>query len=309
MNQAIKAAGLTRRFGGLTALDRLDLEIPTGQVLALLGPNGAGKSTTTELILGLSRPDAGTVQVFGREPIEAVRRGDVGAMLQSGPLLEGMTVRSLLRMMAGLHVHPLAVEEVVERAGIGDILNTRTEKLSGGQAQRVRFALAILPDPRLLLLDEPTVAMDVSTRREFWDQMRTAASAGCTVVFATHYLDEADEFAERIVVMARGRVVADDTGAAIKQRVAGRAITFSGTDSEDLARLDSVTGVSRTGERIRLHSTDSDATLRALLNSSHQVRDIDIETVSLEDAFLRLTDESSQSPASPDTTVLEGNHR
>lgn len=214
-------------------------------------------------------------------------------MLQGGPLLEGLTVRGLLRMMAGLHRHPLPIAEVIERAGIADILNTRTEKLSGGQAQRVRFALAILPDPRLLLLDEPTVAMDVATRREFWAQMRTVAAQGRTVVFATHYLDEADEFAERIIVMARGRVVADDTGAAIKQRVAGRAITFLGDDSADpaeLTQLAGVTEVSRTGERIRLHSTDSDATLRALLDSPTVASDIDIESVRLEDAFLRLTE-------------------
>lgn len=293
MNDAIRTSGLTKSFGALTAVDGLDLRIPAGQVVALLGPNGAGKSTTTEMILGLTAPDAGTIEIFGGGPVEAVRRGEVGAMLQGGPLLEGLTVRGLLRMMAGLHRHPLPIAEVIERAGIADILNTRTEKLSGGQAQRVRFALAILPDPRLLLLDEPTVAMDVATRREFWAQMRTVAAQGRTVVFATHYLDEADEFAERIIVMARGRVVADDTGAAIKQRVAGRAITFLGDDSADpaeLTQLAGVTEVSRTGERIRLHSTDSDATLRALLDSPTVASDIDIESVRLEDAFLRLTE-------------------
>ncbi|OYO07800.1 ABC transporter ATP-binding protein [Enemella evansiae] len=299
MNDAIRTSGLTKSFGTLTAVDHLDLTIPAGQVVALLGPNGAGKSTTTEMILGLSTPDAGTIEIFGGDPVEAVRRGEVGAMLQSGPLLEGVTVRGLLQMMAGLHTHPLPVPEVVERAGIADILATRTEKLSGGQAQRVRFALAILPDPRLLLLDEPTVAMDVGTRREFWAQMREVATSGRTVVFATHYLDEADEFAERIIMMARGRVVADDTGAAIKQQVAGRAITFLGEDSAELGALAGVTGMTRSGDRIRLHSTDSDATLRALLASPHPASEIDIETVSLEDAFLRLTDETLTTEGDP----------
>ncbi|NNG20168.1 ABC transporter ATP-binding protein [Naumannella sp. ID2617S] len=295
-SEAIRTTGLTKRFGQLTAVDHLDLTVRTGEVVALLGPNGAGKSTTTEMILGLNRPDEGTVEVLGTDPITAMRAGDVGAMLQGGPLLDGVSVRGLLRLMSGLHKHPLPLAEVIERADLTEVLNTPTTKLSGGQAQRVRFALAILADPRLLLLDEPTVAMDVSTRREFWSQMRGIADQGRTIVFATHYLDEADEFAQRVIVMTRGRVVADGTGAQIKRRVAGRVVSFRSGDSSDQVALESlagVTGATRVGDRIQLRTTDSDATLYALFELPERVNEIEVSAVSLEDAFIELTHQAA----------------
>ncbi|OYO20755.1 ABC transporter ATP-binding protein [Enemella dayhoffiae] len=295
-SEAIRTTGLTKRFGQLTAVDHLDLTVRTGEVVALLGPNGAGKSTTTEMILGLNRPDEGAVKVLGTDPITAMRAGGVGAMLQGGPLLDGVSVRGLLRLMAGLHRHPLPLAEVIERADLTEVLHTPTTKLSGGQAQRVRFALAILADPRLLLLDEPTVAMDVSTRREFWSQMRGIADQGRTIVFATHYLDEADEFAQRVIVMTRGRVVADGTGAQIKRRVAGRVVSFRSEDSSDQVALESlagVTGATRVGDRIQLRTTDSDATLYALLELPERVNEIEVSAVSLEDAFIELTHQAA----------------
>ena len=283
---AITASGLTKRYGPLTAVDALDLTVPTGQILAFLGPNGAGKSTTTEMVLGLTRPDAGSVEVFGADPVTAMRGGDVGAMLQNGTLLADTNVRSLIRLMHGLHPHPLPLDEVIERADLSPILKTSTNKLSGGQAQRVRFALAIMPDPRLLILDEPTVGMDVDARRRFWSTMDDLTLDDRTVVFATHYLGEADEFADRIVVINDGRIVADGTGAAIKAVVGGRRVSFTGP-ARDYAALPGVVSVDRQGDRVLLVCSESDATLRALLTDDG-VRDVEVTAPSLEDAFLEL---------------------
>ncbi len=286
---AIQLTGLTKRYGALTAVDNLDLTVPAGQILAFLGPNGAGKSTTTEMVLGLVRPDAGEVRVFGQTPQTAMRSGDVGASLQNGTLLWDTSVRSLLSMMHGLHEHPLPLAEVIERADLRDILRTSTSKLSGGQAQRVRFALAIMPDPRLLILDEPTVGMDVDTRRRFWATMGDLTAGGRTVVFATHYLDEADEFADRIVVLNHGRLAADGTGREIKSVVGGRHISFTGPDS-DWTGLPGVVTSSRTAGRTTLNCSNADLTLRALMSGPHAaaVTDIEVSAPSLEDAFLSL---------------------
>ncbi len=286
MTTAIEISGLTKRFGCLTAVDDLHLQVPSGQLLALLGPNGAGKSTTTEMVLGLSKPDSGTLRVFGHEPVQAVRRGLSGAMLQNGALLADASVMSLLKLMHGLHAHPLPLGEVIERAELGPILRANTGKLSGGQAQRVRFALAIMGNPRLLILDEPTVGMDVDARRRFWATMEELADHGRTVVFATHYLDEADEFAERIVVLTQGRVVADGTGSQVKAVVGGRRIRFNSPEYR-WDELPAVTSATREAGGWLLTSSDSDATLRALLPLDG-VRDVEVTAPRLEDAFLDL---------------------
>lgn len=286
---AIQLTGLTKTYGTLTAVDRLDLDVPAGQILALLGPNGAGKSTATEMVLGLTKPDAGTVRVFGLDPVAAVRAGHTGAMLQNGALLADTTVDRLLRMMHGLHVAPLPLGDVIEMADVGKFLRTSTSKLSGGQAQRVRFAMAIMADPRMVLLDEPTVGLDVDARRRFWQVMDGLTDQGRTVVFATHYLDEADEFADRIVVLDQGRVVADGAGAEIKRRVGGRLISFTGPD-RDWTALAAVVGAERDGDRVTLNTSDSDATLRALFTGPDggTVTDVEVTSPRLEDAFLTL---------------------
>lgn len=303
---AVELRGVTKRFGSQTAVDDLTLSIPRGQVLALLGPNGAGKSTTTEMILGLQQPDAGSVTVLGRAPHEACHDGLVGAMLQSGALLDEVTVATMLRLVAGVCAHPLPLSDVVEIADIASLLRKSTSKLSGGEAQRVRFALALLPDPEVILLDEPTVAMDVETRRRFWERMRHVASTGRTIVFATHYLEEADEQADRVVVIDRGRLVADGTGAQIKDRIGGRTICAALTavhgerpnPSQLVARLADLPGVTSAAalgeDRIRLACSDSDQVLRALyapggVAADGLLTDLTVASPSLEDAFVQLT--------------------
>ena len=295
--QAVRLAGLHKSYGPVHAVGGIDLTIAPGEIVALLGPNGAGKSTTMEMVLGITEPDSGTVEVFGRRPHEAVRQGRVGAMLQVGALLHEATVRDVLRLMHGLHVHPLPLAEVIERAELGGFLKTRTEKLSGGQAQRLRYALAIMADPQLLVLDEPTVGMDVEVRRAFWSSMRTFVADGRTVLFATHYLDEADAEADRIVVVDDGRVIADGTPAMIKNRVADRTITVAadGLPEDRLAELPAVLSVERIGSRLQLRSTDSDRTLRTLITTYPRAADIEVVSATLEDAFLALTHRTEQS--------------
>ena len=286
---ALELTGLTKRFGQLTAVNGIDLTINSGEVVALLGPNGAGKTTTTEMILALQKPDAGQVRVFGQSPEQASAAGRVGAMLQNGALLEQTRVLPMLKLVHAVQAHPLPLDEVIERAGLGDLLKMQTDKLSGGQAQRVRYGMAIMADPDLILLDEPTVAFDVETRRSFWNGMRDFAGQGRTVVFATHYLEEADEFADRVVVMRAGSIVADGTGASIKETVAGRVLSFSSEADLDWTTLPRVTEVTRVGARLQLLSSHSDATLRALLSADATAHDIEVSSPSLEDAFVELT--------------------
>ena len=291
----IELRGLAKSFparGGVVhAVDAIDVDVAAGETVALLGPNGAGKSTTIDMILGLLDPDQGSVRVFGRDAHEAVAAGIVGAMLQTGGLIRDLTARELVEMVASLYPTPLPVDEVIELVGIGPVADRLTQKLSGGETQRVRFAIALVADPELLVLDEPTVAMDVEGRRAFWGTLRELASRGTTVLFATHYLDEADANADRVVLMARGRVVADGPPAEIRAAAGTRTIraVVPGADTERLERLPGVARVERRGQSVVLACSDSDATIRALLAAYPDVRDIEIASVGLEEAFLQLT--------------------
>ena len=272
--------------GPVYAVRGVDISIAPGETVALLGPNGAGKSTTIDMLLGLLPPDSGTVSLFGMKPADAVKVGAIGAMLQTGSL-----IRDLIDMMASLFPRPFTVDEVLDLTGIADIAGRRVQKLSGGQTQRVRFAIALVSNPDLLVLDEPTVGMDVESRHAFWMTMRRFASAGKTVVFATHYLEEADTYADRIILMARGEIVADGPATEIKAAVGMRTIraTLPGVDPSVLGVLPGVTHVETRGEAVILNCSDSDATIRALLPAYPQARDIEISGAGLEQAFLQLT--------------------
>jgi ABC-2 type transport system ATP-binding protein len=282
---------LSKSYGEVRAVASIDLAIAPGETVALLGPNGAGKTTTIDMMLGLARPDAGTVSVFGMPPAAAVRAGWVGGMLQTGSPLEHLKVRELVALMASYYPHPLPVADVLRLTGAAQFAGQRTTKLSGGQAQRVRFAAALVGDPDLLVLDEPTAGIDVEGRREFWQAMRAVAGRGKTVLFATHYLEEADAYADRIVLIARGRVVADGPATEIKARAGTRAIrvTLPGTDTALLAALPGVVSAERHGDAVLLSCSDSDAALRGLLGSFPGARDVEVRGGSLEEAFLELT--------------------
>jgi ABC-2 type transport system ATP-binding protein len=293
--EGIHLRGLAKSFrtaqGPVHAVRGIDIAIAPGETVALLGPNGAGKSTTIDMLLGLLSPDAGTVSLFGGSPKDAIAAGRVGAMLQTGELMREVTVGELIEMMASLYPRPLGVDEVLDLCGLRAIGQQRTEKLSGGQSQRVRFACALVADPDLLVLDEPTVAMDVEGRHAFWATMRDFASRGTTIVFATHYLEEADAFADRAVLMARGAVVADGPTTEIKARVGRRTIraTLPGADLDRLRALPGVVAADRRGDAITLSCADSDAAVRALLAAEPGVHDLEISGAGLEEAFLELT--------------------
>jgi len=290
--------GLVKSFDGpngpIRAVKGVSVRIAAGDTVALLGPNGAGKSTTIDMLLGLLAPDEGSVRVFGRPPEEAVDAGAVGAMLQTGELIRDLTVRELITMMASLYPHPMAVEEVLDVAGATAFADQRTQKLSGGQTQRVRFAVALASDPELLVLDEPTAAMDVEGRHAFWTTIREFAARGRTVLFATHYLEEADDYADRAVLMSRGAIVADGPTNEIKAMVGSRTIraTLPAAQLDALRALPGVSTAERRGEAVVLTCSDSDAAIRALLAAYPEARDVEIEAAGLEHAFLALTGEN-----------------
>ncbi|GAA0980153.1 ABC transporter ATP-binding protein [Nocardioides aquaticus] len=278
------------RAGEVVAVDHLDLRVGVGEVVALLGPNGAGKTTTLDVVLGLTEPGGGTARVLGLPPRQAVQQGRVSAVLQTGGLLADLTVGETLRYVAATYPCPPGrIEEVVERAGLGDLVRRRVSRCSGGEQQRLRFALALLPDPELLVLDEPTAGMDVAARRAFWATMHEEARRGRTVVFATHYLEEADAFAERIVLVARGRVVADGPTHEVRARALGRVVSAAVPDlAAATRRLDGLGEVSADGGRVRVRTGHSDAVALALLTELGG-HDLEVAGASLEDAFLQLT--------------------
>ena len=286
---AIHATGLRKTFRAtdgstVVAVDDVDLTVHPGEIVAFLGPNGAGKTTTVDMLLGLTRPDAGRIEVYGAEPGAAVRAGRVSAVMQTGGLLHDFTVEETVRAIAALHGRPDRVGVVLERAGLTDLAGRRVEACSGGEQQRLKFALALVPDPDLVVLDEPTTGMDVAARQEFWRAMRADAALGRTIVFATHYLAEADEFAERTVLMNHGRIVHDAATTDVRAAYGGRTLTFRppadviGTDGIDAAWL----------ARVQ----------QALAPLG--VADLEVSAASLEAAFLALTAET------PVDAVLEG---
>ncbi|WUD73385.1 ABC transporter ATP-binding protein [Streptomyces sp. NBC_00510] len=289
---------VSKSFGQVRAVDDLSLTLHPGETVALLGPNGAGKSTTLDLLLGLRTPDSGTVEVFGTTPRRAITEGRVGAVLQSGGLMEEVTVRELVRLACDLHPRAHPVAEVMAAAGLESIGDRKVDKLSGGQEQRVRFALATAGASDLLVLDEPTTGMDVSARQAFWEAMRGQVKQGRAVLFATHYLEEADAVADRVLVLQGGRLVADGTAAEIKARAGARRIVFdldTPPDEPALRALPRVTDVEITGRTVRIRSTDADATVHAVYAAGLYPRHLEVAGLGLEQAFLAITESSKES--------------
>jgi ABC-2 type transport system ATP-binding protein len=287
---AISLHDVHKHFGSVRAVDGIDLTIEPGEIVAFLGPNGAGKTTTIDMVLGLSHPTQGEVEVYGLTPHEAIGRGLVAAVMQTGGLLKDYTVTETVLLTSTLFSRTRPVEEVLARAGISDIGDRLVGKCSGGQQQRLRFAMALLPDPELLVLDEPTTGMDVEGRRDFWGAIRQDADGGRTVLFATHYLEEADLYADRIVLVRHGRIVADGTASEIKAMASGRTVraTLPGADEVSMLAIPGVDRAELRGDTVFLHAKDSDAVARYLLTST-SARDLEITSQNLEDAFIALT--------------------
>jgi ABC-2 type transport system ATP-binding protein len=283
--------------GRVAALDHASFEIARGETVALLGPNGAGKSTAIDTMLGLRRQTSGEVRVLGMAPADAAAAGKIGGMVQTGGLPDGATVSELIALFRQLYRGKRSQSELLRLAGLAEIADRRADRLSGGQTQRVRFALALAGRPDLLFLDEPTTALDVEARRRFWQSVRTIADQGTTVLFATHYLDEADANASRIIVVSRGRVLADGTSAEIKAYTSNRAIRFTTPQPDPalLLRLPGVTDVSAHGDAVTVRSADADATLPALYALGQPVRGLEVGGGGLEEALVALTGDGDSS--------------
>jgi len=287
----IQFDGVSKNYGAVKAVRGIDLQIAPGETVALLGPNGAGKSTAIDMMLGLAMPDAGSVRVYGDDPRHAAKAGRIGGMLQLGGLIPFLKVRELIASVAALYPNPLSVDDVIAMTAITDFADRFTNKLSGGQIQRARFAMALVANTDLLILDEPTVAMDVEGRREFWTTMRGVAASGKTVVFATHYLEEADEYADRIILLSEGRIVADGASTELRGLVGGQVVraTLAGAQESELLGLAGVNSVELHGDAVILSCSDSDATVRELFANYPTVRNISVSGAGLEAAFVQLT--------------------
>jgi ABC-2 type transport system ATP-binding protein len=282
---------VTHRYGAIEALNDVSFDLEAGQVTALLGPNGAGKTTIVRLLAGLTRPTKGRAILFGGDPQSIQSRRRLGVMLQVARVPETLTVSEHITLFSSYYPSPLPLRTVLRLAGLESVADRRYGKLSGGQQQRVLFALAVCGNPGLLFLDEPTVGMDVESRRQFWSTIRELAASGRSILLTTHYLEEADALATRIVVLNRGRVIADGTPATIKQQAAGRQIRCRTRLTEGALAL--LPGVQRVtldpGGLATLMTADSDRALRALLAADESASDIEIRSAGLEEAFLALT--------------------
>jgi len=284
LRQAVK------RYGPVTAVASIDFAVRPGEVVALLGPNGAGKTTAVQLLLGLVRPSAGEARLFGRDPRSPAARVRAGAMLQIAKVPETLKVKEHLHLISSYYPQPLPEGEVIAAAGLAGLEDRLFGKLSGGQRQRVLFALALCGNPDLLFLDEPTVGLDVESRRVFWGGIEEKAAQGRSVLLTTHYLEEADALADRIVLINRGRIVAEGTPAEIKARAAGRKVRCrTALRLEEVAALTGVHGARRDGELTELFVADAEPVIRELLRRDPGLAALEVRGADLEEAFLALT--------------------
>ncbi|MGI4855181.1 MAG: ABC transporter ATP-binding protein [Janthinobacterium lividum] len=292
-NSAPPAAELhavTHRYGSHTALQGLSLTLKPGEVVALLGPNGAGKTTAVKLMLGLLQPTEGTAKIFGQSPSERSTRQRIGAMLQVARVPETLAVGEYLDLFRSYYPHPLPMAHLVEITGLTGIEKRQFKDLSGGQKQRMLFALALCGDPDLIFLDEPTLGMDIETRHNLWRQVRSFADRGKTVLLTTHYLEEADTLADRILVIADGVIVAEGTPSEIKSRAGGRKIRCVTNISDHvLEALAGVRRVEHTGAGVTLTVESAEPVLRAMLAQDATLHSLEVSSPALEDAFLELT--------------------
>jgi len=283
-----------KSYGAVNALDGVDLDVRPGELLALLGPNGAGKSTAVGLMLGLTEPDAGEVQLFGQSPHSLDARRRVGVMLQSAGMPDTLTIRELLAQTRAYYPHPLDADACAKTAGIADLLKRRYGKLSEGQKRRVQFALAIAGRPRLLFLDEPTVGLDMESRQALWSTVRALVADGCSVLLTTHYLEEAEALADRVAVLARGRIVAEGSVRQIRARVAQRRIRcVSALTLERIGTWSGVRSICRDGERIEIVTDAAESVVRQLLREDDALTELEVQRAGLAEAFMEITQEAA----------------
>ena len=289
----LQASALTRRYGRKTALDGVDMTASGAGVLALLGPNGAGKTTFVQTALGLVRPSSGSLDVFGAKPGDRSVKTRIGVMMQDTDLAHTLTGRELLELFASYYPDPANLDDLIERCALSGFIKRRYGQLSGGQKRRIQFALALVGKPELLFLDEPTTGLDTEARRALWAVVRDVAADGALVVLTTHYLEEADALADRVVVLKDGQVIADDTADGLRTRMGGAVISCVTSLSDDaLGALPGLIALSRSGRKVRLQVSESVAFLKALLAADPALSDLSVAQPTLEDAFEALTGQS-----------------
>lgn len=299
MDTLVELVGASKRYGSVEALKGIDLAIRQGEVVAILGPNGAGKTTAISLMLGLRRPSAGQARLFGMDPSDRRARSRCGVMLQESGVTDVLKVREIVDLFRAYYPHPLPTDRALAMAGLQDQADRPIVKLSGGQRQRVYYALAVCGDPEVIFLDEPTVGMDVEARRAFLQSIREFFREGKTIVLTTHYLEEADQLAQRVVVIDRGVIIADAPPGQIKSRAGGKRVSFSA--ERPLSEVDfrglPVSHLELDRERVRLLSTEPEDVLRALFSAGVSIHDLEVVGADLEEAFLALTSRDGQAAA------------
>lgn len=284
----------SKHYGKHLALDKVSLSLRSGQLTALLGPNGAGKSTAIGLLLGLLNVEAGEVELFGSKPRQLDARRRIGVMLQTAGLPEANTVGELLNLTRSYYPDPLSVAECVELAGLEGLLDRRYARLSAGQQRRVQFALAVCGRPRLLFLDEPTTGLDIEARQGLWAAIRRLIAMGCAILLTTHYLEEAEALADKVVVLNRGRVIAEGSVEEVRARVSQKRIRCqSRLDAAQVSAWPGVRQARVDGAHLEILVESAESVVRRLLEADADVRELEIQRAGLADAFLELTREAA----------------
>ena len=288
MTALAELRGVTRRYGDVTALDAVNLDIADGEILGLLGPNGAGKTTLLSLVAGLIRPTEGTVRLFGHDPRDAAARQSLGTTPQQTALPDTLRVGEVIDFVGGHFADRMPTAELADEFGLSELLRRQTGALSGGQRRRLSVALAFVGRPRLVLLDEPTTGLDIDGRHTLWAAIRRQREAGAAIVVTSHYLEEIEQLAERVAVVSGGRILADDSLAAILGSAGTRWASLNSAAPERVVELPEVASSQITGDRVELTLHDADAFVRALVTSGTPFTELQLRSATLEEAFLSI---------------------
>ena len=292
MTTLARLENVSKRYGNVTALNGLSLSVNAGEILALLGPNGAGKTTAVSLLLNLIEADTGKVSLFNQDPQQLSARQRIGVMLQSAALPETLRVSELITLTQSYYPFPRDVKEIAEMAAITDLLQRPYGKLSGGQQRRVQFAMAICAKVDILFLDEPTVGLDIEAREAMWVSLRKLVTEGCAIVLTTHYLEEAEALANRVMVIAQGSMIAEGSVESIRSRVALRKIRcVSSLNITDIKHWPHIESVGHDGQYLTIQTTDAESVSRRLLIEDPMLQQLEIKRAGLAEAFIELTKE------------------